>query len=123
MPRLILLVVAVMLLFSCGAESPAVSNEDLLGKWDVVEARRNGSVTRTFSNAYFEFQEDNKMETNFSGEVHEAVYDLENGAIVQHGGTPIRYEINEWADSIFTLNFDFMNFHFDFLLARHKETR
>lgn len=121
MPRQLYFFAVVLFLCACGPEGASVSNDDLLGKWDVVEAKRNGSLTRTFSNAYFDFQPGNTLETNFSGEVHEAGYQLENGVIVQHGGTPVRYQINEWADSTFMLNFEYMSFHFDFLLARHKE--
>lgn len=50
-------------LLSCTAEPP-ISQSDLNGNWEVVEAARNGKKTETVVGAYFHFDESGLLTTN-----------------------------------------------------------
>ena len=50
-----------------GCSGDRIKYEDLSGRWDILEAERNGRVTQTLQNVYFEFSPDQKMTTNIFG--------------------------------------------------------
>ena len=120
MPRLLGLFVFLLAIWAC-SDSASVKKDDLTGRWEVLEAKRNGKLTRTFSNAYFEFGPNEELSTNFSGELITAPFSLEEMDIVQEGDVPVRYSIVEWADSSFIMSFNLHDFRFEFLLARQKD--
>lgn len=109
-----------ILITSCGEDASKFDVSDLEGKWTVVSASRNGKVTRTFSNAYFIFSADQTMETNFSGDLIQAAFELEDGAIIQQGDPTIRYDLANWADTSVTLRFQIQDFNFEFVLGREE---
>lgn len=106
------------LVVACGADS-SVKQEKLYGKWNVSEAKRNGKLTRTFSNAYFDFSPD-QMTTNFTGEVVTTPYTMGEMLIEQQGESPVRYTIVDWADSSFIMSFEYLDFNFEFLMIRQS---
>lgn len=56
----------IMFLLSCKNSNP--SYEDINGEWSIIEAKRNGRITRTLENVYFKFDSTPKMQTNILGE-------------------------------------------------------
>ena len=109
-----------LIVTSCSEDASTFDASDLEGKWNVTSAYRNGKATRTFSNAYFIFSADQTMETNFSGDLIQASYELEDGSIIQQGDPSVRYDLANWADTSVTLRFQIQDFNFEFVLGREE---
>lgn len=109
-----------LLITSCNEDKSQFDSSDLEGKWTVVSASRNGKATRTFSNAYFIFSSDQSLETNFSGDLIQAAYELKDGTIIQQGDPVVRYDLANWADTSVTLRFQIQEFNFEFVLGREE---
>lgn len=56
---------ASILLFACGQNKPTY--EELEGRWSLHEAKRNGRITHTLENVFFQFRDDKTMATNLLG--------------------------------------------------------
>ncbi|MEO1626838.1 MAG: hypothetical protein AAFV25_16920, partial [Bacteroidota bacterium] len=77
-----------------------ISNDQLLGYWEVLAATRNGKRTESLKDAYFNFQEDGQMETNILGEPLNSSYELSGTAITQSGPPKLTYNIKRFEDSL-----------------------
>lgn len=108
-------------LLACATEPAGPQPGELNGKWYITEAKRNGKMTQTFSNAYFIFHENGQLETNYTGEIVQTTYKLDGQSIVQGGDMPMNYTLSEWADSSVLMNFEMQQFKFEFLLKRESE--
>lgn len=119
--RLIFAFAVLLTISACAEDAKALTGEELQGNWEVTEAKRNGKLTRTFSNAYFRFGDNGQMETNFSGESMNGPYEIEEQTIIYNGPAGQVYDIESWEDSTFLMNFEFQGFKFEFLLKRMEE--
>ena len=88
---------------SC-TEEKKISNEDIIGRWEVHNCERAGKTTQTLNGAYFEFMPDNKLATNILGDGVMTGYNLYNDEIVQQSGEKVRYKIEDLSDSKMTLS-------------------
>ena len=92
----LLLGVLLLLLTACGGNTTVQDQKALLeGRWDLVEGQRNGKVTDSLRDTYFEFTVDDKMSTNLpiKGGMN-SPYEIVDNAIVQTivNGIQIKYQ-------------------------------
>lgn len=83
---LILFSCALFFLSACGNDN-AVTTTQLVGRWDIQNATRNGEPTTTMEGMYFVFSEDGKLLTNMTGAEEAYTYELDGENILQRNGT------------------------------------
>lgn len=110
-------------LFLLGCKSESVDNTDqLIGRWDIREAKRNGQATESLDQLYFEFFQDGNMKTNILGADEEATYELDNKTIRQRESQlPIDYMIESISDTSLIMNATINRFNFRFQLGKTVE--
>lgn len=110
-------------LFVLGCKSEPVNNTDqLIGRWDIREAKRNGQATESLDQLYFEFFQDGNMKTNILGADEEATYELDNKTIRQRESQmPIDYTIESISDTSLIMNATINRFNFRFQLGKTVE--
>ena len=110
-------------LFLLGCKSETVDNTDqLIGRWDIREAKRNGQATESLDQLYFEFFQDGNMKTNILGADEEATYELDNKTIRQRESQmPIDYTIESISDTSLIMNATINRFNFRFQLGKTVE--
>ncbi len=86
---------------SCTSDTKEFSETDILGKWVVKEAMRNGQNTNVLNGFYFDFQEGGKLSSNFNrkSEDQEYTFELKDGKIIRKGGEAIDIEFDMPTDS------------------------
>ncbi len=108
-------------LVSCGGDAVAEQQNLLIGHWDLIEGQRNGKVTESLRDTYFEFTSDGKMSTNLpiKGGI-DSPYVIEDGAIVQTiiNELQIRYKIVELTPKALKLTTKLRGFDFVFDLEK-----
>ena len=108
-------------ILACGSEpQEEESPNQLLGRWDIRQAMRNGQPTESLDDLYFEFFQDGKMSTNLNnGTIENASYEVEGNTIRQRESQfPVDYTIEEVNDSILVLSTEIRNYKFKFLLDK-----
>ncbi len=71
------------------------------GYWVLQEALRNGKPTESMNDAYFEFTEEGKVNSNiFQGNL---TYKVEGDKIIQSGDFPVEYKVDSITDSVMVL--------------------
>lgn len=110
-------------LFLLGCKGESVDNTDqLIGRWDIREAKRNGQATESLDQLYFEFFQDGNMKTNILGADEEATYELDNNTIRQRESQmPIDYTIETISDTSLIMNATINRFNFRFQLGKTVE--
>ncbi|MBX2871122.1 MAG: hypothetical protein KTR30_03455 [Saprospiraceae bacterium] len=110
-------------LFLFGCKSETVDNTDqLIGRWDIREAKRNGQATESLDQLYFEFFQDGNMKTNILGADEEATYELDSKVIRQRESQmPIDYTIESISDTSLIMNATINRFNFRFQLGKTVE--
>ncbi|NRB52679.1 MAG: hypothetical protein HRU41_33770 [Saprospiraceae bacterium] len=110
-------------LFLLGCKSESVDNTDqLIGRWDIREAKRNGQATESLDQLYFEFFQDGNMKTNILGADEEATYELDDNTIRQRESQlPIDYTIESISDTSLIMNATINRFNFRFQLGKTVE--
>lgn len=110
-------------LFVLGCKSETVDSTDqLIGRWDIREAKRNGQATESLDQLYFEFFQDGNMKTNILGADEEATYELDNKTIRQRESQmPIDYTIESISDTSLIMNATINRFNFRFQLGKTVE--
>jgi len=108
-------------LTACGGDSAAEQQNLLVGHWDLIEGQRNGKVTESLRDTYFEFTTEGKMSTNLpiKGGVN-SPYVIEEGDIVQTiiNDLKIRYKIVELTPKALKLTTTLRGFDFVFDLEK-----
>ena len=102
-----------LLLFfgSCQSEKQ-ITEEDVIGRWEVFNCERGGKPTQTLNGAYFEFTPGNQLFTNITGDGIMAGYQIYNKEIVQQSGEKIRYKIESKTEDKMTLSCNIRNVDF-----------
>lgn len=108
----ICLISAVSLMLSSCASDNQVTEEEVIGRWEVFNCERAGKPTQTLNGAYFEFNEGNQLFTNITGDGIMAGYQIYNNEIVQQSGEKIRYKIETKSDEKMTLSCTIRNVDF-----------
>ena len=120
----LLLGTLLLLLTACGSNNTVQDQKALLqGRWDIVEGQRNGKVTDSLRDTYFEFTADDKMSTNLpiKGGMN-SPYDIVDNAIVQTivNDIQIKYEIVELTPEVLKLTTNLRGFDFVFSMEKTK---
>jgi len=106
---------------ACGPEesTDTTSPDQILGRWELRDAMRNGRPTESLDDLYFEFFLDGKMMTNIGGATESASYTLEEDQIHQtESQFDVHYQIRELNDSIMVLGTEIRGSSFKFTLAK-----
>ncbi|MFN7118823.1 MAG: hypothetical protein ACK4TA_18635 [Saprospiraceae bacterium] len=114
-----LLILGTISLFACNTNNTAETAQLLVGRWELVQALRNGSPTESLAELYFEFTADGKLMTNITGVPEEGTYELKKEQLLQRN-TQIDadYTIEEIADSSLTLTTNLRGYSFQFDLKK-----
>ena len=111
-----------LLLTACGNDTKVQDQKALLvGHWNLVEGQRNGKVTDSLRDTYFEFTEDSKMSTNLPIKGGKnSPYDIVENAIVQTivNDLQIKYEIVELTPRILKMTTNLRGYDFVFSLEK-----
>ncbi|MEL7118950.1 MAG: hypothetical protein AAFO07_05900 [Bacteroidota bacterium] len=115
-----LLTVLLFLLSYCDNSTPSeVESNELIGRWDIIEATRNGRPTESLAELYFEFLADGSMRTNLVGADEVATFTVNGDEIQQRESRmDVNYEIEQLSDSLLTLTTELRNHDFRFRLRR-----
>jgi hypothetical protein len=107
---------------ACKTEKQEDYSEKILGRWEIVEAKRNGDLTESLAGLFFEFQTGGAMRTNLSATEETAAYELQDNKILQRQSQiEADYTIEAVTDSTMTLTTTLRNYNFRFLLAKAGE--
>ncbi|GJM34866.1 MAG: hypothetical protein DHS20C18_38670 [Saprospiraceae bacterium] len=105
--------------FACGGEQEQKNEELLLGKWELQKASRNGRVTESLTDLYFEFFQDGKMRTNISGLPESVSYEVDGNTIHQREGQlEADYAIESLSDTLLILMTKINDYNFNFVLTK-----
>lgn len=107
-----------LFLFACGNEEK-VSQNTLLGKWEIANATRDGRRAPSVEGLYFNFMEDGTLQTNIASSAETATYKVEGMVIQQRESRfEIDYTIEELTDTSLILTTELRNAQFRFFLKR-----
>lgn len=81
-----LFLLSIVFISSCGDDN-ALQETDLLGRWEISEAARDGKVTDTMEGMYFSFAEGGQLTTNMTGADETYRFELDGDQIEQREGT------------------------------------
>jgi len=108
-------------LLSCGDDAATEQRNRLIGHWDLIEGQRNGKVTESLRDTYFEFTSEGKMSTNLpiKGGI-DSPYIIENDEIVQTiiNDLKIKYKIVNLSEEALKLTTTLRGFDFVFSLKK-----
>lgn len=112
------------LLTACGSDTTIKDQKALLeGRWNLIEGQRNGKVTDSLRDMYFEFTADDKMSTNLpiKGGMN-SPYDIVDNAIVQTiiNDIQIKYTIVELTPQVLRLTTSLRGFEFVFSMEKEN---
>lgn len=110
---------AITLFFACGSEEADPQATQILGRWEIEEASRNGRITESLAELYYEFDADGKITTNLTGATETGTYTLEEGKLLQRN-TKIDadYTLDSLSDSSLIMSTRLRNSTFKFRLIR-----
>lgn len=115
---------ALVLFAACQNETKDTNYEELiLGRWELIEALRDGKPTETLTGIYFEFKPEGRVVSNLAGQEEESKFELEGKNIGQKGGQiAVNYQIEELNDSLLVLTFSLRQVNFRLKLDRVVST-
>jgi len=117
--RTLLLTIGLATLLACQDTQETDRQEHLLGRWELQQAFRNGQVTESLQELYFEFYQDGEMSTNILGASETAAYELDDNNLQQRDSQlDIDYRIEELSDSLLVLTTNLRNYDFRFRLRK-----
>jgi hypothetical protein len=94
------------------------ANANLQGKWEIINASRNGRNTLTLEKGYFEFWNNDSIETNILGEILKTNYELKNNIIFTSSELSTISVVKAKLDTIF-LETEISNYLFSFTLVKN----
>ncbi|MBI5917502.1 MAG: hypothetical protein HY842_19210 [Bacteroidetes bacterium] len=105
-----------LLLSACGDEhrKPVFQQNNLIGRWELANAWRNGKQTETLTGTFYEFSEDGSMKTNLTPSAMEAEfpYRFLGNEIRQEGEPSVVYSIDTLTGSTLSMSMTINNFPF-----------
>lgn len=105
-------------------EGPTFDGDQLHGRWELVEAYRNGRKTETLTDAFYVFESNGDLSTNFPPSVNgqSLTYDFNGQKIKTKGAEEMVFDVNELNDSTLTLSMIIQKFPFQLVLAKAMKT-
>ncbi len=106
------------LIVACNSNRKDERFNQLLGKWRLVEASRNGKITESLQNAFYEFRAEGTMTTNITGVEESSPFELKKKVLTQQVSPPVVYQINQMDEKTLILTTIIQNFEFKLSLNR-----
>jgi len=112
-----------MVFMACKSDSKDTNYEEqILGRWEIREALRNGRPTETLTGAFMEFSPEGEMLTNFAGFQDKTTYAVEDNVISSHSERmPADFTIQYVGDSSLVLKFVLREIPFQFSMIKPPE--
>lgn len=112
-----------LFLVSCSSDEKLdeEATNKLLGRWELVEATRNGNATESLDDLFFEFNPDGSMRSNILGATYSAQYETSASTIRQiseENGLDLEYSISSLTDSVLILTTELRRYDFRFELKK-----
>lgn len=115
----ILVLMLTITFWGCTNEEPVFQKDNILGRWEIKEATRNGKPTESLDQLFFEFFADGTMTTNLSGTRESANYEIEEDQIFQRESQfDVDYTIRNLSDSTLDLTTQLRDYFFKLSLAK-----
>lgn len=101
-------------------ENPKFEENQLVGRWEIVEAFRNGKKTETLTDTFYEFSKEGQMTTNLTPTATEEnfPYQFTGSEIKQEGGAETVFKVENLNDTSLTMSMMIMKFPFKLVLAK-----
>ena len=109
-----------LLFFACKSDKPIATPEQLAGKWNIVQATKEGKIFEAISGGYFDFGKDAKFETNIPSLPSGSNFTLKDGIISFQSDT-IKYTISHLNDSTLVVDSNIRNTKFQFTCKKTVE--
>jgi len=112
------------LLAACSSDTQeqaaeGVTEDQMLGYWEIEEASRNDEPTESLDDLYFEFMKGGRMRTNLAGKPAEGTFELTDGVLEQRGTEmDVDYIVESVSEDELVLTTTLRNYDFRFVLAR-----
>ena len=106
---------------ACGSgEQPNLEKNDLLGRWELDRAWRNGKQTETLTGTFYEFRDAGTMTTNLTPLLTEEnfSFSFSGDEIIQKGSPPVTYKVESLSDTSMVLSMTINNFPFRLQLKK-----
>ncbi len=113
-------IVASLVFQSCEEPVKTFDTSLLSGKWLIVDARRNAKPTTTLNEAFFVFNSDSTMQTNFTGEELDGRYSIEGSVIQQDTEDNYTYTIQNLSKDTLILSTEIQKYNFELLLLNAR---
>ncbi len=118
----LLISVLLLLMGSCQSETD-LSEKDLVGKWKVVFAQRNGRATELVNGAMFVFDDKGYMNTDITGVEDKGSFTVEEMVLIHHGERDVLYTLNKLTRDSMQLVVDLQGLNFVLDLVRLQSKR
>lgn len=112
--------IGALLINSCGETSETIDTSLINGKWFIVNAKRNTKYTSTLNEAYFVFDKNKTMQTNFMGEEMNAKYTVVGNVITQESEDKLSYDILTLSKDTMILKTMIMDHYFEFYMLNER---
>ena len=105
-------------------DGPTFDENQIVGRWELVEAFRNGKKTEMLTDAFYEFEKDGNLSTNFPPSVNELslTYAFDGQKVETKGAEELVFEVENLTDSTLTLSMVVQKFPFKLILERAVES-
>lgn len=126
-PLIALLCAFAITITACGEDeqSPeivdrsAATQASIQGHWDVYTAYRNKKITETLTEGYFEFDEENKMVFNLTGNPEQTKYIVVDTLIqIREGSMDFDASVDKVEDSTMVLSMELSNTPFTIIFKQ-----
>lgn len=109
------------LCYACQNEDQVHSHQ-LLGRWALVSALRNGQPTDALEGIYFDFRKPHQMETNFTQDnlPKSGPYTVQEDTLTLTSGDTFFYRIESISENNLQLRADWRGFDFQLMLKKVK---
>jgi hypothetical protein len=111
-----------LILPGCNSRKNNKAGQDILGKWAIYDATRNGRATKTLKDGYLSFDAENTLETNILGDVTRSNYQYNGDQLVS--SQPFEYDftvVSISKDSLH-INGKMRAFSMDFYMIRYSDS-
>ena len=116
-----LLLAIVAFAYSCSSDNSNEMTYELEGTWNIYEAYRDGDLTTTLEDGFFEF-EDSILTTNILGSPISGKYQLSDDSFQHNSSLNATYNIEDYSRDSMELQTEIRGFDFLFRLTKASDT-
>jgi len=111
-----------VIITGCKGDSEESMNYELAGKWKIYEAFRDGDLTTTLEDGYFEFI-DSVMTTNILGSPVSGQFAIKDGLISHESSLAVTYDISHYSGDTMHLSTEIRGYDFLFKIEKEGNTK